>query len=64
MSPTVAEACRDSPAVLQWQMEHCCETIEGTSVPCVDVALENLRVIGTRVRQTLGIQSIDASPVS
>lgn len=44
MSPEVTEACRDSPQVLSWQRENCCEAIEGEKVPCARVVFENLRV--------------------
>ncbi|CAM9278666.1 unnamed protein product [Hapterophycus canaliculatus] len=44
MSPEVAEACRDSRLVWRWQMDNCCETEDGEKFPCVDVALENLRI--------------------
>ena len=44
MSPEVAKACRASPLVLPWQLENCCETVEGEQVPCMRVPLEDLRV--------------------
>lgn len=46
MSAEVAEACRNSRLVWQWQMDNCCETLDGENVPCMDVALKNLRISG------------------
>lgn len=44
MSAEVAQACRQSRSVWQWQMDNCCERSDGESVPCANVALENLRL--------------------
>ncbi|CAN0502415.1 unnamed protein product, partial [Laminaria digitata] len=51
MPPEVAEACRDSRPVLQWQLENCCETVEGIQFPCPVVAMENLRVAAREGRR-------------
>jgi len=44
MSAEVAQACRQSRSVWQWQMDNCCERSDGESVPCANVAMENLRL--------------------
>lgn len=51
MSHEVADACRDSRPVRQWQMDNCCETVAGEKIPCVDVPLEKLRVSARRGRR-------------
>ena len=44
MSAEVADACRNSRLVWQWQMDNCCETLDGQKVSCMNVAVENLRI--------------------
>lgn len=44
MSAEVANACRNSRPVWQWQMDNCCETSDGQKASCMNVAVENLRI--------------------
>ncbi|CAN0148837.1 unnamed protein product [Scytosiphon promiscuus] len=58
MSPEVAEACLNSRLVWRWQMDNCCKTEDGEKFPCVDIALENLRISAREGRRHWGYSQL------